>query len=121
MPKPRVGRPYRIAVQLMWLNWAAAGRGTMCHLCGHQGATEADHVESLDRDPSQPVHWRLLKPAHGVNPKDGRPGPCSHPDCLALNNGQPRACNQVEGAKRRPKPAPPEPQIDRSLYTTRKW
>jgi hypothetical protein len=104
----------------MWINWAASGKGTMCHLCGHQGATEADHDSALATDPNQPVSWKLLKPAHGVNPKDGRPGPCSHPDCLAINNGQPRPCNQVEGAKRKARQIPQRP-TDRSLYTTRKW
>jgi len=112
---PRQGYAYQRAVRLMWAHWAEAGLGTMCHLCGHQGATEADHLETIADNPDQIPHWSRMKPAHGVNPRNGHPGPCSHPDCLAMNNGRPRACNQGRGkgaVDDVPQPA---------TYTTRRW
>ena len=114
MTTPRKGRPYRTATERMWAEWAAAGRGTNCHLCGHPGATEADHVNAIRDNPAQVPHWTAIRPAHGVNPRGGHPGPCSHPDCLALNSGKPRACNQARGAGDRP--APPQPH-----QHTREW
>lgn len=61
---------------------------TCCHLCGHEGAGEADHhplprgeLKRLGLDPDDPQY---SKPAHGAKSR------C--PTCG-------RCCNQVKGAK----------------------
>lgn len=58
--------------------------GDVCHICGHPGAGEADHVIPLGVDPSQPISPFNMRPAHGVN------APC--PTCG-------RKCNQERGMK----------------------
>jgi hypothetical protein len=115
MPVPRRGRPYRTAVALMWARWQEAGNGTMCHICGHQGATEADHLDPIADSPNQVPHWTRIRPAHGVNPRGQHDGLCRHPDCHAIDN-RPRACNQTRGAK--PLTADTRPAVPK---TTRKW
>jgi hypothetical protein len=112
---PRHGYAYRLAVALMWIRWEEAGNGTMCHICGHQGATEADHLVTVAEDPNQAHHWTTMRPSHGVNPRAGHPGPCHHPDCLAINNGKPRACNQGRGKGSLADQARPD------TYTTKRW
>lgn len=61
---------------------------TLCHICGHEGAGEADHdpiplaeLIRLGLDPDDPAH---LKPAHGSS------SPCE--TCG-------RCCNQAKGNK----------------------
>lgn len=78
----RSGRRWRRARAL------CLATSTVCHLCGHEGAGEADHhphsVEELlamGLDPDDPA-W--LKPAHGTHAR------C--PDCG-------RACNQAKNAR----------------------
>jgi len=39
-----------------------------CHICGHGGSTDADHVLPLSRFPDQPLDVALLRPAHGATP-----------------------------------------------------
>jgi len=112
---PRKGRAYREAVQLMWIRWQEAGNGTMCHICGHQGATEADHIVTIADDPDQVPHWSRFRPSHGVNPRGGHPGPCRHPDCIAINNGAPRPCNQQRGKSSLAEQPTP------TMYTTKRW
>lgn len=58
--------------------------GTVCHLCGHDGATEADHLTPVSVDPGQPVDPHAMRPAHGSS------APC--PTCG-------RACNQARGTR----------------------
>lgn len=58
--------------------------GYTCHLCGHSGAGEADHLTPLSVWPDQPVAAELMRPAHGGN------YPC--PTCG-------RKCNSERGAK----------------------
>lgn len=79
--KHRTGRPYRRAREQMFAMY-----GTVCHLCGHEGATQADHLRSIARDPEQAVSPTNMRPAHGND------HPC--PTCG-------RACNQAKGSKAR--------------------
>jgi hypothetical protein len=78
--KGRTGRPWRRARETV-LN-----ESRTCWLCGHDGATDADHepplktLEALGLDPRDPQY---LRPAHGVN---------GCPTCG-------KKCNQVKGAK----------------------
>lgn len=90
MPNPRKGRPYRRARQQMFDMF-----GRVCHICGHDGATDADHVTPLAADPRQPVSPLNLRPAHGVR---------GCPTCG-------KACNQARGAK----------PIAKLLRTSRPW
>lgn len=76
--------------------------GDTCHLCGHGGAGEADHLIPLALDPAQPIDPELLRPAHGAT------SPC--PVCVGAT-GQPRRCNQERGVK-----APVRP-----VRTSRAW
>lgn len=83
----RSGRPYRRARQQMF-----AAYGTICHLCGHPGATEADHLVPISIDESQPVDYRGMRPAHGI-------AGCPH---CPLVDGKRRKCNQARGNGTRP-------------------
>lgn len=58
--------------------------GTLCHICGHEGATTADHLIPLAVWPEQPLDPKLSRPAHGTG------NPC--PTCDRL-------CNQEKGTK----------------------
>ena len=64
--------------------------GTVCHICGHGGAREADHLVPLAVDPDQPVDPHAMRPAHGSN------HPCRQ--CTGAN-GKPRKCNQERGTR----------------------
>lgn len=55
--------------------------GHTCHLCGHDLADTADHLEPVSLNPDQPIDPHRMRPAHGV---DGCPT-CG------------RACNQERG------------------------
>jgi hypothetical protein len=63
--------------------------GDTCHICGHGGANEADHLVPLAVDPDQPVDPYGMRPAHG------------HPGCpyCAPVNGRRRKCNQSRGKR----------------------
>lgn len=58
--------------------------GTICHLCGHGGAGEADHLVPISADADQPIDPHAMRPAHGAN------APC--PTCG-------RKCNTERGAR----------------------
>jgi hypothetical protein len=81
----RAGRPFRTAKTLMHQHY-----GYTCHLCGHPGAHEADHLDPISLHPDQPIDWRRMRPAHGSN------SPC--PICPG-KDGKGRACNQERGTK----------------------
>jgi hypothetical protein len=87
MPRSRhrVGRPYRTARKRMFAMY-----GTICHLCGHDGAGEADHLDPISLTPGQRIDPQRMRPAHGSN------APC--PVCVGAD-GKPRACNQERGTK----------------------
>lgn len=40
--------------------------GDTCHICGHHGATTADHLVPISVWPDQPVDPHGMRPAHGV-------------------------------------------------------
>ncbi len=75
----RAGRPYRRARAEMFAIY-----GTVCHLCGHEGAGDADHLSPVSLDPGQPVDPHLMRPAHGAT------SPCA--TCG-------RKCNSERGAR----------------------
>lgn len=87
----RTGRPYRRARAQMFATY-----GDTCHICGHAGAREADHLVPVSHDSDQPVDPHLMRPAHGGN------APC--PVCG-------RACNAERGAG----------PIIRTLRTSQDW
>ncbi|GAA2681773.1 hypothetical protein Apa02nite_015020 [Actinoplanes palleronii] len=64
--------------------------GYTCHICGHGGAREADHLTPLAIAPDQPISYQDMRPAHGSN------SPC--PEC-PKREGKPRCCNQERGTK----------------------
>lgn len=76
----RKGRPWRRARDKVF-----DAHGDLCHLCGHGGAANVDHVIPKDMwiamggDPEDPAN---LRPAHGANSRC----PVCH-----------RCCNQVKG------------------------
>lgn len=39
--------------------------GHTCHLCGHDGATTADHLIPISVWPDQPIDPHGMRPAHG--------------------------------------------------------
>lgn len=75
--KHRKGRPYRTARTQMFAIY-----GHTCHLCGHGGAGEADHLTPVSVDADQPIDPHAMRPAHGAN------APC--PTCG-------RKCNTERG------------------------
>lgn len=82
----RVGRPHRRAVTQMFAIY-----GDLCHLCGHPGARQADHLVPIRDWPDQPIDPHLMRPAHGGgNEERGLDNPC--PICG-------RRCNQERGAR----------------------
>lgn len=93
----RGGRPYRRARGQMFAIY-----GDRCHLCGHHGAGEADHLIPISIDADQPIDPHAMRPSHGSN------APC--PVCPP-RNGKPRACNQERGNR----------AITRPLKTSQDW
>lgn len=93
--KHRGGRPNARAKRKMHELY-----GYVCHLCGHDGAGESDHLIPVSVWPDQPVTAELRRPAHGAN------YPC--PTCG-------RMCNTERGAK------PFSAIADRRLKTSRAW
>ncbi len=75
----RGGRPFTRAKAQMFATY-----GTHCHICGHDGGLEADHLIPLSEWPDQPIDPDAMRPAHGSN------YPC--PVCQ-------RECNQERGTK----------------------
>ncbi len=64
--------------------------GDVCHICGHAGAGEADHLTPASLAPDQKPDPHMMRPAHGWK------SPC--PICVGAN-GKPRRCNQERQAK----------------------
>lgn len=73
----RRGYPY-----LAWQRGVIEMWGTVCHLCGHEGAYSADHLIPLSVWSNQPYEPMLSRPAHGVKQPDGGEGcPTCHVKC----------------------------------------
>jgi 5-methylcytosine-specific restriction endonuclease McrA len=90
--KGRTGRPWRRARKQV------LDKSRTCWLCGHDGATDADHnppLKQLEAAGLNPADPRYLRPAHGA---------AGCPTCS-------RKCNQEKGARTTP-PAP---------HTSRAW
>lgn len=95
MTEPRSHRQVRNAKQRMFEE-----RGTVCHLCGHPGATEADHVIPLSVRPDLRADSNNLRPAHGGKRQLGPGGVYIDARCqTCLAEGKPGTCNQTRGAK----------------------
>jgi hypothetical protein len=64
--------------------------GTVCHICGHGGGGEADHLIPISVDSDQPIDPHAMRPSHG-----------SYYPCRVCKGkgGKGRACNQERGAK----------------------
>jgi len=64
--------------------------GGLCHICGHGGARQPDHVISIADRPD--LAWKLenCRPAHGA---PGNPCPVCTAEC-----GRRVFCNQLRGA-----------------------
>lgn len=80
----RSTRRYRVARALMFQIY-----GTVCIICGHPGARQADHLVPISQNPHQPIDPHGLRPAHGNR---HRYGDDRCPTCGL-------ACNQSRGAK----------------------
>jgi hypothetical protein len=93
--KHRAGRPYRTARKRMFEIY-----GDLCHLCGHEGAGEADHLVPIKIDADQPIDPHAMRPAHGAN------APC--PVCG-------RKCNTSRGAR------PLSAMGPKRVITSRDW
>lgn len=72
----RTGYAYRKARAYMFATY-----GDTCHLCGHGGATDADHLIPISVDDEQPIDPHMMRPAHGVR------------GCVVCG----ARCNQVRG------------------------
>lgn len=69
--------------------YAVGYYGGTCHICGHGGARQADHLESVADRPD--LAWSLpnIRPAHGA---PGNPCPSCTAEC-----GRKVHCNQLRG------------------------
>lgn len=66
--------------------------GDVCHLCGHRGATDLDHLVPVAVDPTRVMDASNVRPAHGISG-------CSECAPIVTKNGVKRpACNQQKGA-----------------------
>lgn len=80
----RIGNAYLKAREKMFAKY-----GDVCHICGHPGARQADHLVPLRENPNQPIGADGMRPAHGAGRPDND-NPC--PTCG-------RRCNQQRGSK----------------------
>jgi hypothetical protein len=79
--------------------------GDVCHVCGHAGAADLDHLTPLSVDPSRLMDPSNVMPAHGV---DG-----CHVCPPVSRNGRRRTCNQERGdLRQKEEKTPPQSQSD---------
>ncbi len=64
--------------------------GTVCHICGHVGATEVDHLRERQHG-GDPYSIENVRPVHGSS------APC--PVCVSTTTGRARCCNQERNRK----------------------
>lgn len=91
MPGWHSGPRYQV-----WKAEVRARWGTVCHLCGHEGAGDADLLVPLAVWPDQPYDPNGARPAHGVYSR-----------CSICH----MACNQSRGAKLLNANEPYKPQL----------
>jgi hypothetical protein len=90
MPKSRPSRGKAQGSAWRKLVKATLSRhGTTCHLCGHGGATSADHLVPVTEDESRAMDLANLKPVHS------QPHACATCSSAA---GKPVYCNGIRGA-----------------------
>jgi hypothetical protein len=80
----RKGRAYLHAREVMFAKY-----GTVCHICGHEGSTQADHITPAADDPMAPHDPDMMRPAHGND------APCQ----ICEGEGRNGSCNQSRGRK----------------------
>ncbi|WP_430783910.1 hypothetical protein [Actinoplanes sp. G11-F43] len=74
--------------------------GDICHLCGHRGATVADHLKPKRTHPHLIDDPNNMRPAHGVKNQRGPGGIPFDARCqTCLREGKPGTCNGSRGAK----------------------
>ncbi|HEY6595939.1 MAG TPA: HNH endonuclease [Asanoa sp.] len=96
----RRGRPWRRLREMVF-----ARDGDRCHVCGHHGAREIDHlIRRADGGP--PMDPNNLAPAHGTRSP-----------CYLCEPGRGRCCNQTRNGRRRAVRA----AVRRAGHTSREW
>lgn len=74
-------------------------RGTICHLCGHPGATVADHVIPKRERPDLVADPSNMRPAHGTDRQVGPGGRLFDARCkVCIQQGKKGTCNGTRGA-----------------------
>jgi len=79
------GRPKKRAREACFRRW-----GTHCHICGHAGAYEVDHL-------AERKHGGASYDVANLRPVHGSSAPC--PVCVGSRTGRPRCCNQERNRK----------------------
>lgn len=92
LPLPQKNRPSRGKAQgSVWRKFVREtlqAHGTTCWICGHGGASTADHVVPYTEDDNRALDLSNLRPAHG------NPRPCATCSSAA---GKPVYCNEIKG------------------------
>jgi hypothetical protein len=74
--------------------------GDTCHLCGHPGATVADHIKPLRTHPHLVADVDNMRPAHGTKNQRGPGGILFDARCEdCIKEGKKGTCNGTRGAK----------------------
>lgn len=103
--EPRSHRKVREARRRMFEQ-----RGTVCHLCGHPGATEADHVIPFSVAPWRVADPENMRPVHGSLYRSRKTGQVIR-DARCRTCG--KSCNQSRGATRMEHTiSPPDPNAE---------
>jgi hypothetical protein len=92
---PRAHRQVRRAKAVMFERF-----GDVCHICGHPGATVADHLLTNKDRPDLVAEPGNMRPAHGVENQRGPGGIPFDARCqTCLKEGKKGTCNGTRGAK----------------------
>lgn len=83
------GHRWRHVVQMVLRTY-----GTTCHICGHAGARQADHLTPLTEDDSRALDITDMRPAHGASRGRGA-NPC---EVCSAAAGKPVYCNTIRQA-----------------------
>lgn len=105
----RSGARWRAARELMFATY-----GTQCHLCGHDGAGEADHVV--------PREVWMEEGGHGDDPSNLRPAHGFATRCYVCDPTRGKCCNQSRGNGRHVRVTPvTQPAPTTASNTSRAW